>query len=389
MEESRYKELLKESISNQWSRFEYFRNLCKKKGRSLKDLLLAIDDGEYFRIPAVMATAFKKSKGLVRELNDLSREGSFQVSSSTSGDPSYIFTSRQEMDKILDNYRLTFGIEGVSRAIGFAPSCTILDGLSKKSGYMGQHGVARMKLALDAGKMHYKELTFTLDVDIFRTIIAKITGGNAVLKKKHLDEIISIISVAEKENERISLGGVVLLFNPYLNQLKDGQFNLGSKAFFPFSGGGYNGSKGAIRGEKISKPEMVKKISAVFGIENRHLSTNIKDIYAFTESSATHEGFWSESLNDYLFRTWHESKVYIVDPETEEPVKSGTGLIKVITPYADGNPSAANVSVLQLDSATIRECQPDYSVTLFSNIKRVAGASVEGCAYKAEEIARA
>jgi len=389
MEESRYKELLKESISNQWSRFAYFRNLCKRKNLVMTDLLMAIDNEEYYRIPAVMATAFKRSRGLIGELNDLSREGRFQVSSSTSGDPSYIFTSREEMDKILDNYRLTFGIEGVSRAIGFAPSCTILNGLSKKSGCMGRHGVARMKLALDAAKKHYRELKFTLDINMFRTIIAGICGGKAVLEKRQINDIVSMISDAEKENEKISLGSVVLLFSPYLNQMKEGQFSLGSNGYFPFSGGGYNGSKGAIRGDKISKPDMVKKIAAVFGMDKSHLSTNIKDIYAFTESSATHEGFWSENLQDYLFQAWHESKVYIVDPETEEPLRTGTGLIKVITPYADGNPSAANVSVLQLDSATIRECQLNYSVTLFSNIARVAGASAEGCAYKAEEIARA
>ena len=35
MDESQYKELLKESITDQWEKFEYFRNICKKKNRNL------------------------------------------------------------------------------------------------------------------------------------------------------------------------------------------------------------------------------------------------------------------------------------------------------------------------------------------------------------------
>lgn len=389
MDESQYKELLKESITSQWNKFEYFRNICKRKNRKIQDLLIAIDDEEYYQIPAVAATAFKKSKGLLKELSDFSQNGKFQVSSSTSGDPSYIFTNQDELDKITDNYRLTFGISGVSNAIGFTPSCRILNSLSRNAGYMECKSVGRMKIALDAAKAHYKNLTFTLDVDILRTLLSTAFRGKAVLIKKKLDEITEIISSVEKEHSKISIGGIVLLFSPYLNQMKEGQFSLGGDAYFPFSGGGYSGSKGAISGEKVNKPEMIKRIASVFGMDKKHFSTNIKDIYAFTESSATHEGFWSEEIDDYLFETWHESRAYIVDPETEEPVKSGAGLLKIITPYANGDPSAANVSVLQLDNATIRSCKPNFIVTGFSHIKRAKSASVEGCAYKAAVISNA
>lgn len=389
MDESQYKELLKESITTQWDKFEYFRNICKKKKRSIHDIIVAIDNEEYYQIPAIVATAFKKSKGLIKELNDFSQDGKFQVSSSTSGDPSYIYTNQAELDKIVDNYRLAFGIDGVPVAIGFSPSDRILDALSKKAGYMGYQSVARMKLALDASKIHYKDLIFTLDVDLFKTLLSKVINGKVVLKKKHLDEIIDIISTAERNHEKISLGGIVLLFIPYLDQLKVGQFSFGDNAYFTFSGGGYSGAKGSIRGEKVNKPVMIKRIASVFGIDKKLFSTNFKDVYGFTESPATNEGYWSEDIEDYLFETWHESRAYIVDPETEEPLKSGEGLLKFIIPYTNGNPSAANVSVLQLDSATIRGIKPNFIVTHFSHIKRAQNVSVEGCAYKAEEIANA
>ena len=389
MDESQYKELLKESLTSQWNKFEYFRNICQKKNRSIQDLIKAIDNEEYYQIPAVAATAFKKSKGLIKNLSDFSQKGKFQVSSSTSGDPSYIYTNQAELDKILDNYRLTFGIEGVSRAIGFSPSIRILDALSKKAGYMGYQSIARMKIALDAAEIHYKDLIFTLDVDLFRTLLSKVVNGKAVLKRKPFNEITEIISDAERNHEKISLGGIVLLLYPYLNQMKEGQFNLGDNVYFAFSGGGYSGSKGSIRGEKVNKPEMSRKISSVFGIDKKQLSTNLKDIYGSTESSAINEGYWCEDIDDFLFETWHESRAYIVDPETEEPLKSGEGLLKFITPYSDGNPSAANVSVLQFDNATIRESKANFIVTHFSHIKRATNASIEGCAYKAEEIANA
>jgi len=124
-------------------------------------------------------------------------------------------------------------------------------------------------------------------------------------------------------------------------------------------------------------------------VPQKLLSSNLKDLYSFTESSAVNEGFWSEEIDDFLFETWQESRAYVVDPETEKPLKSGEGLLKFITPYTNGNPSAANVSVLQFDNATIRASLPNYIVTHFSHIKRATNASVEGCAYKAEEIANA
>ena len=116
---------------------------------------------------------------------------------------------------------------------------------------------------------------------------------------------------------------------------------------------------------------MIEKIASVFGINKTAFSTNLKDIYAFTENSATNEGYWSEDYEDYLFETWHESRAYIVDPDTEEPLKSGEGLLKFITPYTNGNPSAANVSVLQSDIATIRGVKPNFIVSHFSHIKRL------------------
>jgi hypothetical protein len=388
MDESKFKESLKESITAQWHNFEFFRNICARKEKTLGDLIKAIDNEEYYQIPAIVTTAFKKSRGLFHDLNDFSQKGVFQVSSSTSGDPSYIYTNQPELTTVADNYSSTFGIEGISRAIAFAPSCTIMNSLSMKERYLKYESVSRMKIALDSARAFYRDLLFTHDVDVFRTLVSKVLNGKPILRILQPEVVTEIISAAAKKQEKISLGGIVLLFVPYLNLMKEGQFNIGSDAYFSFSGGGYSGSKGSIKGDKVDKSAMVKRIASVFGMDKKYFASNIRDIYAFTESSATNVGFWCNEIDEFLFRTWNDSRMYIVDPETEMPLKRGEGIIKIITPYSNGNPSAANVSVLQLDAATIREVKDNFIVTSFSHIRRLKNAGIEGCAFKAEEISR-
>jgi len=89
-----------------------------------------------------------------------------------------------------------------------------------------------------------------------------------------------------------------------------------------------------------------------------------------------------------MFEVGPGSKVYIVDPVTEMPIRQGRGLLKTINVYESGNPSASNVSLVQMDSAEIFGINDGFQVTQFSRVSRVAGASIEGCAYKAVEIAR-
>ena len=385
-DESHFKELLYESVKTQWEKFHYYRTICKKKGFKLEDLKKIIDNEEYYQLPSVVATAFKKSKGLIRDLNDLSMDGKFQVSSSTSGDPSYIYTSPIESDRVLNNYRLTFGIKDVSKALAFSPSIKILSAISRKSGYLGKKSTARMKYALDAANMHYRRIIFTVDINLLLTIPSLLFKGRPILKKTSLREVITCLKESEDLNERISIGGIVLLLAPYLDQMKEGQFSFNDKLQVVLSGGGYSGAKGTIKGNRIIKKDLVNNISSIFGMERKYLSTNIKDIYGFTECPSTHEGYWSDELEDFKFKTWRDSRAYVVDPETEKPLKHGEGLLKFITPYTDGNPSACNVSLLQLDLATIVNMQDDYRVTEFSYIKRLQTSSVEGCAYKAEAI---
>lgn len=376
--ESNFKESLQESIIRQWRRFEYYRNICKNKGLNLEDLKKAIKNEEYYILPAVPSLAFKKSKGLAHELNDFSVEGKFQVSSSTSGDPSYVYTNQPEIDTIFYNYMATFGIEGIARAIAFAPTIRILESLSKKSSYLGIQSIARMKFALDAGQKYYSDIQFSLDVNILKSLFSLTFQNKPTFSKLSQEDLVDRLKSCEENKQSLVVGGVVQLMAPYLNKLKEGQFNFHDKIHVVSSGGGYSGMKGAITRDKISKSELARKISAVFGMDEKYLSTNFKDIYGFTESPATHEGYWNEDIDDFMFTPWHDSRVYIVDPETDKPLKQGKGLFKVISPYKNGRPSSCNTSIVQYDQARIFGVTPDYRVTHFSHISRFQTASMEG-----------
>jgi hypothetical protein len=358
---------------------------------TLADLQALVRSEDYSRIPSVVSIAFKRSKGLVRDLNDLSGPGVFQVSSSTSGDPSYILTAPDELERVKDRYRRTFGIPGVSNGIGFAPSLRILAGMSKMASDPGlkRETVGRMHLALEGGAKFYRQFHITVDVNIAKTLVNRVLGKPASLRKMPASEVAAIVRAAESAGEPIGLGGVALLLRPYLDELGEGTFHLGSRGFVSFSGGGYSGAKGSIRGEKIDKPAFIAKIGAVFGIEPALWPSHVKDIYGFTETPVLFDGYWDLSLNDFLFHAGAaspEAKIYIVDPETERPLREGRGLIKVVAPAASGRPACANVCILQYDEAEIVSVAADGCVEAFTHVSRVKGAAAEGCAFKAAEL---
>jgi hypothetical protein len=387
--ESEFKESLRESISWQWDTYEYYQHLCNKKGLHLSDLKKAIDNEEYYVLPGVASLAFKKSRGLANELNDFSVEGKFQISSSTSGDPSYIYTHQDELKQIHKNYVATFGIKGVSRAIAFSPSIRILESVSKKAAYLGKQSIARMKFALDAAESHYSDLLFTVDVNILKSIFSMTFQSKPTFNKLSQEHFVELLRCSEEKKEILAVGGVVLLFAPYLDRMSEGQFNFHDNIHVVFAGGGYSGRKGSICGDKINKPELARKISAVLGLDEKYLSTNLKDIYGFTENPTTHEGYWNSEINDFMFQPWPDSRVYIVDPETEKPLKQGKGLFKIISPWANCRPCSANVSVIQYDLVRIFGVSANYQVTHFSHISRFQTAGMEGCALKADAIANA
>ncbi len=159
-----------------------------------------------------------------------------------------------------------------------------------------------MQLGLEGSISRYDRTYTTVDVDIPRTLLNRLAGRPASIRKMSAADVAAIIRDAEKHGRRISLGGLTLLLRPYLDEFRDGEFALHALGHVAFSGGGYSGAKGSIRGAKIDKPAFVARIGAVFGIEPALWPTHIKDIYSFTETPAQIEGYWSRDHDDFLFR---------------------------------------------------------------------------------------
>jgi len=384
-----FRDLLRAGIEVQWDRFAYYRQLCAKRNVNKDDLLAFVADGAYHKLPSVASSAFKLSKGMIEELNDLSVPGAFQVSSSTSGDPSYVYTSPEELERITARYGETFGFAGVPVALGFAPSLRILRALSKKAAYRGRKAVLRMMLGLEGGNANYEKTYTTVDVVVLKTVLNRFAGRPACVRKMSAAEVAAIVREADGQGQAVSLGGLTLLLRPYLDEFREGEFDLRGKGYVVFSGGGYSGAKGSIKAAKIDKPGFVARIGAVFGIEPERWATHIKDIYSFTETPAQIEGFWDRGFEDFLFRPAADHRVYIVDPDTEMPLRSGRGLIKIVAPCSTGRPASANTCVLQFDEAEIVRLRADGAVESFTRVSRCAGiesAGTAGCAFKAAEI---
>ena len=388
--DGRFQAIVRAGIEHQWDRFSYYRNLCARKNLSRADLAAIAADGAYDRLPGVVSTAFKRSKDLMEDLSDLAVPGTFQVSSSTSGDPSYVYTNLEDRAYVAGLYARTFASPASSAGVAFAPSLRILRNLSKKAAVMGRSAVLRMQLGLEGGYARIPDLAVTIDVDLPKTILNRALGRPAAIRKMPASTLATIIRNAASRGQTISLGGLTLLLRPYLEEFREGEFSLHEKAHIAFSGGGYSGAKGTIRGAKIDKPAFIARIASVFGIDSAFWSTNIKDIYSFTETNAQIEGYWNQGLNDFLFRPSPECRMYIVDPENERPLRSGRGLIKIVSPSISGRPASANMCVLQFDTAEIVSLSPEGWVETFTRVSRFEGAASrgsEGCAFKAAEIA--
>ncbi len=378
--ESSFRDLVRASVESQYGRFAYYRQLCERRRVTLADLRAFVADGAYHRIPAVASSAFKLSKGLVEELNDLSRPGVFQISSSTSGDPSYVYTGPEELARVTSLYGETFGFPGVAVGLAFAPSLRILRALSKKGAYKGRRAALRMMLGLEGSIERYEKTYSTVDVDILKTLLNRLTGRPAAIRKMPPAEVAAIVRDAQARGRPISIGGLTLLLRPYLDEFREGEFSLHGLGHVAFSGGGYSGAKGSIRGAKIDKPAFIARIGAVFGIEPDDWGTNVKDIYSFTETPAQIVGFWDRGLDDFLFRPGPDCRVYIVDPETEAPLRSGRGLVTIVAPCVAGEPASADTSVLQFDEAEIVEADdgPDGRALSFTRVSRSAGRRGRG-----------
>ncbi len=386
--DTRFRDLVSAAVEDQWGRFPYYRTLCSRSGRTLADLRAMVSAESYHDIPAVAATAFKRSKDLVGQLNDSSGPGAFQVSSSTSGDPSYVYTSADELARIREDYGRALTVAGARAGIAFAPSLRILRALSAKASLGGKKTVLRMLLAVEGTLSALPPTRVTTDVDVAGTLLGRLVGRAPVIRKMPPAEVAAIVRESSGRGWMLCFGGLTLLLRPYLDEFREGEFRLGERGHVAFSGGGWSGAKGSLRGGRIEKPAFVSRLGAVFGLPESRPDL-VRDVYSFTETPAMISGAWDPSRGDFIFHPGPQVRVFIVDPEDERPLSAGRGLLKIVAPPRSGSMTAANAAILPFDCADIVSVGDGMRVEAFTRISRweEAGSGERvGCAFKAAEI---
>ncbi len=393
------KEKLKETFITMYEKFPFYQEVCKNENITKKDLEKIIDNEEFYKLPGVWAESFKRGKGLIEEINDKTaisqyKKGDvlyFQMSSSTSGDPSYVLTNEEELRRTIDNFSKIFKKEGVSVVYVFMPSKKLLDLEGKLGAYKGIPTTLRVGLSLHGLEELYNDVRYYVNLDFKKVLLRLINKKVKPIRKDNIQKVKNIIEEWKNRGKGIGLGGFSLLLDPTLDEwIKEGvRFDIGDRVYIILGGGGYSGRKGKVEGKAIIKKNLVEKACEVFGINKEECADRIIDTYAFTEQQGAHEGRWNWDLEDFLFTVGDDTIMYIIDPETGKPITEPgkKGLIKVITYYLKPeNILSCNASVIQRDLAMPIEVGERKEVIKFTGIERQKGASIEGCAFKGEEI---
>lgn len=384
MQTNKFCDDLKNQITYQYDRYKIYKTICQEKSISREDIQKIVDNRELYKLPPIYALRFKKSYDLIKELNDMEKkDGTFVISSSTYGDPSYIYCSKNDLEIIRNNYKNHFAVENSNIGLAFSPPMDILYKAGEKKSIYNKKTLLRITTAAEGNKYYY-DLKDMLKLDISCLINKVFNKKNFKPKFKPLPKSVieNLFKNTEKEKNNIVLGGISLLLYPTItNYFNNNNLNLSKQIFFVTSGGGWTGKKGTIETKELKKTDFINGLSKVFKIDLSDLKNQFRDVYAFCESSSTHLGHWNNEIGDYIYKPTSQSVAYAVDPKTLLPVKEGEkGLFQVITPY--GCEYSATCNILQGDLVKAHKLNPDGSLKEFTNISRMPGLEIEGCAYE-------
>lgn len=384
MQDNKFFGEIENKLKEQYEKYPYYKSLCVQKNISKNDISRIIDNRELFLLPPVYAQLFKKSKNMINELNSLSEaDGSFMVSSSTYGDPSYIYASKRDLDIVRNNYKKDFMVSDSLYGLSFGPPLNILYKAGQSKSIYGKSTMLRMTTVAEATAQYYN-LVDMMKLDITCLVNKLFDKKNFKPKFKSVSErmITKIFNETELSGKNIVIGGITLLMYPILTKYyKENSFNLGNRAFFITSGGGWSGKKGTIETKELKKNDFINKLGNIFNIDGEMYKKQFIDVYAFCESPGTHQGHWDNNFKDFVYSVHNDSIAYAIDPTTKKlAAQNEVGLFQVLTPY--GCEYSANANILQGDLVKVVESNPDGSIKKFTNITRFPGLEIEGCAYE-------
>ena len=122
------------SLKQQFERFDIFKKMCDKCGLStIADVERAVESADWAALPAISDRLFKRSAGLFGKLK-YDVPGLWHVSSSTSGDPSYVWRTVHDEQVIQEAYASCYrkARQTIDIMLSFAPGMSMLDRMSKR-----------------------------------------------------------------------------------------------------------------------------------------------------------------------------------------------------------------------------------------------------------------
>ncbi len=323
----------------------FYRKICEKADYMFDEEL---NYENLHLIPYIQTNQYKEHLGIFPQLTRVpdNQIKLRTVSTSTSGNPSIVARTETDINLLqtlaLDSYKDFIWWDKVDYCFNFVPSRFMLKMVAKRSTKQ-KKAMMFVYMFNEPWEHHPKcENVYMVYISFLKNLWHWIfhwtTETIVQMRTKQLIETLE----NRKEDEFILLAGnTMMLYNVAEKLFKDEgkTFELGKYGGIATGGGGWDGVKGSLKSKPFSKADMVQTMDEVFGIP----SEQVKDIYAFTESSAMFTGHFSKQHQDQVMHVPPYVKIVVRNMETLEPVKPGErGLLEVLTPYGiTGNSSVA------------------------------------------------
>nr|MDO8085588.1 hypothetical protein [Candidatus Sigynarchaeum springense] len=370
---SDFKTKMNASLKKQFETFDIYKKICGKCGISTsKDIERAVESADWAALPAISDRLFKRSAGFFAKLK-YNVPGLWHVSSSTSGDPSYVWRTEQDEKIILEAYLSCYRKpkQMMDLALGFAPGIGMLEGMSRRFD-LGDGTKVKMQTILPTIAA---ESSTKKNIEMIK--VAAGPPGPRPALEINTKELIAGLSKAAAENLAILFGASVIFIDQVLRS--GAPLPNAKDVYIITGGGGWDGSKGAMQAKPIDRAAFVENACKILGIPKQEADKRIWDNYGVTEKAFSCIGHWDSGRKDYIYSTDNlqpESKVIALDLQTGELVKSGRGIIRIISPH--GNEGAATAVMQESDEINVVSTNQDGSVKEFMNIKRIPMKNIDG-----------
>jgi len=363
--DDRFLDALTRAWKDQYRWCTIYRRRCDTAGVSEAAGVRRIENGDLMALPALESGLWKRSCGIFRELSRPGEGGSWAISSSTSGDPSFRWYTREDVDEVNSSFMRAFNKipAAVDTLALLTPSLQELERFSSQIRIGDEPVFLFMTHPIRSSLSRFGQIQF----------ISRTPGKTPQEQGIDMGHLSRVLRKAHADREVIVLGYSVLFIKEALRHREFRQYSFNDRLYVVTGGGGWNGVKGDIEYAEVGKPEFVTAVARALGLSD--VERQVIDIYGTAETGKAHSGYYCRRLGDYAFETDSAVKLYVVDPVHGEPVERGeSGIPRWISPY--GVQGSASVVVDQDDDrVTVESIGPAGSVTRFTHVNRAPTGS--------------